>query len=121
MTFGQFVRNRRQSLGISLRNLAVELQMTPSYLSDIENNKRAAPSPRGEHLDAMMDELQITDTNEWYDLVGASRGFVYEEICDYLRDHEEVRKALRAAASNADGDEMTASGDEGSGGGEIIF
>jgi transcriptional regulator with XRE-family HTH domain len=115
MTFGAFVRNRRQNLGITLRELAAELQMTPSYLSDIENGKRAAPSPRGEHLDAMMDELQITDTDEWYDLVGASRGYIYEEICEYLRDHEDVRKALRAAASSGDGDEISSSGDEGIG------
>ena len=39
-TFGKSIKLRREELGISLRNLAKKLQMTPAYLSDIEKGKR---------------------------------------------------------------------------------
>lgn len=39
-TLGEFLRNARIAKERSLRNLAESLQVTPSYLSDIENDRR---------------------------------------------------------------------------------
>ena len=36
MSFGAFVRTKRESLGKSLRSVAAEIDMAPAYLSDIE-------------------------------------------------------------------------------------
>ena len=37
--FGQFVRQRRIELGISLKQLSAALDKTPPYISDIEKGK----------------------------------------------------------------------------------
>lgn len=39
-TLGEVIRNARVALGHSLRALAAMLDVTPSYLSDIENDRR---------------------------------------------------------------------------------
>ena len=42
-SFGKFVRQRREELGMSVRTLASELELTPAYISDIEKGNRSAP------------------------------------------------------------------------------
>jgi transcriptional regulator with XRE-family HTH domain len=44
LLFGDFLRDKRQKSGISLRQLAIKLDISPSYLSEIECNKFKAPS-----------------------------------------------------------------------------
>ncbi len=39
-TLGDVIRNKRAELGFSLRDVAKRLEITPSYLSDIENDRR---------------------------------------------------------------------------------
>ena len=43
-TFGSFVREKRQSIGLSRRTLAAKLDLSPVYLSNIENDRRPAPT-----------------------------------------------------------------------------
>ena len=40
ITFGQTVKNARLEAKYSLRGLAAEVGVSPSYISDIENNRR---------------------------------------------------------------------------------
>ncbi len=56
-TFGSFVREKRQSIGLSLRTLAAKLDLSPVYMSNIENDRRAAPSR--EYLERLEQELQL--------------------------------------------------------------
>ena len=42
-TFGSYIRDLRISLEIGQRELAQKISIAPSYLNDIEKNKRAAP------------------------------------------------------------------------------
>ena len=42
-TFGSFIKNARVKKGIGQRELASKINVAPSYLSDIEKNKRSAP------------------------------------------------------------------------------
>lgn len=39
-TLGELLRESRVAAGISLRTLASEMEITPSYMSDIENDRR---------------------------------------------------------------------------------
>jgi transcriptional regulator with XRE-family HTH domain len=45
MTFGQVVRYLRQSQGLSQVSLAADLKISPSYLSQLENDKREPTIP----------------------------------------------------------------------------
>ena len=48
-TFGSFVREHRMSRGLSLRNLAAKLEISPVYMSNIETDRK--PAPTQEKLD----------------------------------------------------------------------
>ena len=57
-TFGHYVRQRREELGISVRRMAAELGITPVYLSDIEKGNRYAPKT---YMDRMMQLLAVPE------------------------------------------------------------
>ena len=43
-TFGSYVREKRMARGLSLRGLAAKLEVSPVYMSNMENDRRAAPT-----------------------------------------------------------------------------
>lgn len=97
-TFGAFVRSRRQAIGISLRSLAADLEISPVYMSNIENDRRAAPTrPHLERLEQVL-RLTRTDTEKMLDLAAKSQNNrVSADLPDYIMDREIVRAALRTA------------------------
>ena len=85
-TFGSFVREKRQSIGLSLRTLAAKLDLSPVYLSNIENDRRP--------------ELHLSkvETEQMLDLAAKSQNNrVSADLPDYIMDREIVRAALRTA------------------------
>lgn len=71
--FGYFVRGKRQALKIPIRQLAVSLGISASYLRDIELGNRQAPKSR---LAEMARTLRISDheMTGFYILAVVSRG-----------------------------------------------
>ena len=97
-TFGSFVREKRQSIGLSLRTLAAKLDLSPVYMSNIENDRRTAPSQ--EYLERMAMLLQLDKPErEWLlDLAAKSKqNRVSADLPAYIMDREIVRAALRTA------------------------
>lgn len=97
-TFGSFIRNRRMARGLTLRGMAAKLDLSPVYMSNIENDRRAAPAQ--EHLErmAMLLQLDKADREQMLDLVARSRqDRVSADLPDYIMDREIVRAALRTA------------------------
>jgi transcriptional regulator with XRE-family HTH domain len=66
--FGVFLRELRNGNNFSLREFAIKIGMTPSYLSDIEQGKRNAP--KKDYLDRMIKELNLKneEVKIFYDL-----------------------------------------------------
>lgn len=95
-SFGEYIKARREVLGMSIRGLAQELGMTPVYLSDIEKGNRYAPE---KYLRRMIEVLKISrdDINSFYELVGKSRNDNFPDLTDYIGKMEIVRIALRTA------------------------
>ena len=95
-TFGQYVRSRRETMGKSLRGLAAELDMTPTYLNDIEKGNRVAPE---RHLEKIVEVLGITgeQLDCFYDLAGKSRNDIFPDINPYIGEKQIARVALRRA------------------------
>ena len=56
-TFGSFVREKRMARGLSLRGLAAKLEVSPVYMSNMENNRR--PAPTKEKLDHLIEILGL--------------------------------------------------------------
>lgn len=97
MTFGEYIKKRREALGKSIRGLAAELDMTPAYLSDIEKGNRYAPE---KYLDRFVELLSITEVeelNDFYDLAGKSRNNNYPDLTEYIGKTDIARVALRKA------------------------
>lgn len=93
--FGIYVRERRIELGITLRDFAKKLNLSPSYISDIENGNRTAPLS---YLNKVASLLNIdkTELNYFYDIAGCSHSN-WPDINDYLAKKPSARKAIRLA------------------------
>ena len=94
-TFGEAVRTLRNSRGLSLRGAAVEMGMSPAYLSDIENNRRYAPV--GEKLESMLKALKPDSDMEaqLMELTGYSRKEVAPDMTEFLRANAMARVIVR--------------------------
>lgn len=55
-TLGQFIREKRESLDMSLRELAKKLEITPAFLSDIELGRR---NPSNDVLTNIAREIRV--------------------------------------------------------------
>ena len=94
-TFGQYIRECREALGKTVRSFAVELDMTPAYLSDIEKGNRYAPKNK---LDLIFSLLQLPEEQRaaFMDLAALTRG-EFEDINPYLEKQHWACVALRKA------------------------
>ena len=93
-TFGQYLREKRETLGNSVRGFAEELGMTAAYLSDIEKGNRYAPR---KYLDKFIEAFEISEEEKeiFEDLAAATRGYTYEDINPILGGQPLAREALR--------------------------
>ena len=105
MSFGEFVKKKRQKLGITLRAFAEELHIAPSYMSDIEKGKRNAPTQ--DILENMSKILKLNneDKNTLLDLAANSKNEIAQDITTYVSENSKVRVALRRAKELNLGDE----------------
>jgi len=76
-TLGDTIREARVNKGLSLRGLAKDIEKTPSYLSDIENNRRV-PSE-----EVLVDISKTLDLE--FDLLMALAGRFGENAMRYLK------------------------------------
>jgi len=105
MSFGEYVKVRREIKGKSLRGFAAELGIAPAYLCDIEKGNRNPPE---KHLAKIIELLDISgeEINRFYDLVGAEKKGVSPDLKDYIYKNELARVALRRARDNNISDKM---------------
>lgn len=63
MNFGDYIRQQREAAGLSLRYVAGQIKVQPSYLSKVERNQQSPPSEAkikalaaalGEHPDVLL-------------------------------------------------------------------
>lgn len=97
-TFGAFVRQKRMEQGLSLRGLAARLGLSPVYMSNIETDRK--PAPTKEHLDKLSEELHLSkeDRELLLDLAARpERLKVSADLPDYIMERDIVRAALRTA------------------------
>ncbi|MGL4873463.1 MAG: helix-turn-helix domain-containing protein [Clostridium sp.] len=95
MKFGEYIKEKRLEKGISLREFASRVGISPSYLSDIEKGRRNAPND--EKLKKIEKELFVIqkDIDQFYDLAGISKNYVATDLSEYIMENKEVRYFLR--------------------------
>lgn len=98
LTFGSYVREKRMEREMSLRTLAQRLELSPVYMSNIENNLKPAPSQA--KLDKLVEIFMLDkkDTELLWDLAAKSRKQkVSVDLPEYIMARDIVRVALRTA------------------------
>lgn len=97
-TFGTFVREHRKARSMTLRGLAARLGIAPVYMSNIETDRKPAPSQ--EYLDKLAAEFLLDKAGyeELLDLAARSRDQrVSADLPEYIMERDIVRAALRTA------------------------
>ena len=96
-TFGSYIRDLRTDLQIGQRELAKKISIAPSYLNDIEKNKRAAPKTE------IIKKISLTlkaDLDLLNDLAGKSKKTLPPDINDYLEKNPKIISLIRSIKNN---------------------
>ena len=90
--FGKFCRKLRIDRGQIMLNMAQSLQVSPAFLSAVENGKKKIPAQWGEKI-AKMYNLSADKAEELFEAIDQSR----EEIRINLLEHSEQDRNLMVA------------------------
>ncbi len=104
-TMGEVVREARLAADLSLRDLAKKLEISASYISDIENDRRVpsekvmvqlARTLKLHFNDLMARAGRVGDQAERYLRHHPTAGVLFRRISDKRLPEEELQKLLRA-------------------------
>lgn len=90
-SLGEWLRDARMEKDVSLRSLATQLEITPSYLSDIENDRRI---PAEDVLQKLTMALELD-----FEEAMALAGRFGEQTERYVRRQPEAVKLMRRASA----------------------
>lgn len=100
--FGKYLRSVRQAKGISIRQLAKEVDKTPTYLSDIENGHNKPPEK--ELLETIIQKLNLDDSPKvkatLFDLAAKERNDIPADVKDYIMSNQTLLEIIRIAKDN---------------------
>lgn len=95
--FGKFLFEHRRNARLTMREVSEKVDISTSYLSDIEKGRRGAPDHKLESLAAAL-SLTAEDKERMYDLAALTRDDqAPADLSNYLRETENARVALRRA------------------------
>lgn len=95
-TFGAFLTAKREEKDITLREMARILDVSPTFISDVEKNRS---TPKAERLERLAEALNLDNDEKavMYDLVGKQRDSVAPDLPEYIKGRDYVSAALRTA------------------------
>ena len=97
ITFGSYIRKLRIENDIGQRELAKKIDIAPSYLNDIEKNKRAAPK------NVIIRKISLilnADLDLLNDLAGSSKKTIPPDINEYIEENPKIISLIRAIKKN---------------------
>ena len=97
ITFGSYIRKLRIENDIGQRELAKKIDIAPSYLNDIEKNKRSAPK------NVVLKKLSLilkADLDLLNDLAGNSKKTLPPDVNDYIEKNPKIISLIRAIKNN---------------------
>lgn len=98
--FGKFLREKRIEQGYSLRKFAEMVDVSPTYLSQVEQGKVGRP-PTAERVRTMAEALG-QDPDEWIALAGR----VSDDLTDIIKSEPQAMPALLRAAKGLTAEEL---------------
>lgn len=104
--FGNYLRAVRQARGISIRQLAKEVHITPTYLSDIENGNNKPPEK--ELLEIIIQKLNLNDfpnvKTALFDLAAKDRNDIPADIKEHMLNNKPLFNLIRKMKACSDED-----------------
>ena len=97
VTFGEYLKHKREEKQISLREVARTLGVSAPFLSDVENNRRGPLTEERLADLAKVLNLNEKEQSEMYDIVGKQKGLLAPDLNPYVTERPYVNAALRAA------------------------
>ena len=101
-TFGSYIRRLRIKNEIGQRELAKKIGIAPSYLNDIEKNKRTAPKTE---LIKKLSIILKADLDLLNDLAGNSKKSIAPDIFDFIEKNPKIVSLLRTIKHSQIGDD----------------
>ena len=95
--FGSYIRELRIKNNITQRKLAELVGVAPSYLNDIEKNKRSAPK---DNIIKKISSSLKADLNSLNDLAGISKKSIAPDIKDYIEKNPKIIPLIRSFINN---------------------
>ena len=95
--FGSYIRKLRKEQDIGQRDLAKKIGIAPSYLNDIEKEKRSAP--KLEIIERISKNLKV-DLNYLNDLAGVSKNQIAPDIHQFIKKNESIISLIRSIKNN---------------------
>ena len=92
-TFGSYIRELRTKQEIGQRELAKKIGVAPSYLNDIEKEKRSAPKA---DLIKKLSVILKADITFLYDLAGNSKQSIATDIEEYIKKNPNIISLIRS-------------------------
>ena len=96
-SFGSYIRELRIKDNIGQRELAKKIGIAPSYLNDIEKNKRSAPKT------AILKKISLilnTDLDFLNDLAGSSKKTLPPDIIEFIEKNPKIISLVRSIKNN---------------------
>lgn len=104
--FGKYISDKRKEKGISLRTMAKDLDISISYLSDLEQGNKMPPnSSKDKYKDLIMGIMEYLEMNDedkqtclkYADNDLIKKGYVSNDITNYMEQTPLASVALRKA------------------------
>lgn len=95
MRFGDFIKEKRLDMDLTMKDVAEKLDISVSYLSDIEKGRRNPFEIDKLKSIALILSLSKEDTTQLMNLAGNERDEVAPDIVDYVKEKKYVTNALR--------------------------
>lgn len=98
-TFGQYLSHKRLERKLTLRKFAALAELSPVYVSNMENSRQQAPADAVLQRIINVLSLDKAESEELYDLAAKSknRPSVSSDLPEYIMERDIVRMALRTA------------------------
>ena len=104
-TFGNYVKELRESKGLTLRGFAQKLDVSAPYVSDVEKGRRGPFSI--EYLEKMVTILKLNETEKetLFDIAGQAKDDIAPDLPAYMKGKSYISTALRLARDTGAGEE----------------
>ena len=97
LNFGEFLQNKREDKGITLRRMAEMLGVSAPFLSDVEKGRRNSLDMDKLALLKQILNLSDDEYQTMLNLAGKQRKTVAPDLPEYIMDRDYVSAALRTA------------------------